>query len=96
MDEVISLRLQGLTDTQQRLLRLAASGATMAEQAAHLGLSPRAVRRELDGVVGALGVRDVGQAALLWWGSRAGARADLRAAVEQFQMVAPSTGSAAA
>ncbi len=83
MDEVISIRLQGLTDTQQRLLRLAASGATPAEQATRLGLSARAVRRELDGVIDRLGVRDINQAALLWWGSRAGARADLAAAAQQ-------------
>ena len=80
MDESVAFRVAELTDGQRRLLRLVAGGATMDELAARLGLSPRRTRREVQTLLVALGVRSTDEAVLLWWGSRAGARADLQVA----------------
>ena len=80
--EPLAIGLERLTAHQQRLLRLLVSGATAAEVAARLGLSARAARREQRAVLALLGVRSTDEAALLWWGSRAGARDDLRLAVQ--------------
>jgi DNA-binding CsgD family transcriptional regulator len=82
MDELIAYRVARLTDRRQRLLRLAASGAPAAELALRLGLSRRQVGREVAAVLLALGVQTLDEAALLWWGSRAGARTELRAAAQ--------------
>ena len=95
-DEPVAVGIERLTARQQRLLRLLVSGATAVDLAAQLGLSARVARREQHEVLAALGVGNVQEAAVLWWGSRAGARADLRAAVEHFRIAALSTGSAAA
>ena len=95
-DAPVAVGIERLTARQQRLLRLLVSGATAADLAAQLGLSARLARREQHEMLAALGVGNVQAATVLWWGSRAGARADLRAAVEQFQMGVPSTASAAA
>ncbi len=80
MDESVAFRVAGLTDGQRRLLRLVAGGATTNELAVRLGLSPRRTRREVQTLLVALGVRSTDEAVLLWWGSRAGARGDLRLA----------------
>ena len=79
-DEPVAVGIERLTALQQRLLRLLVSGATAADLAAQLGLSTRVARREQQALLAALGVGSVQEAAVLWWGSRAGARADLRAA----------------
>lgn len=83
MDAIVSLRLHTLTEAQQRLLGLIACGATPAEQAARLGLSRGRLRREVRIVLAVLGVHDSSEAAVLWWGSRAGARTDLAAAAQR-------------
>jgi DNA-binding NarL/FixJ family response regulator len=92
----LAVGIEQLTAGQQRMLRLLVSGATVADLAAHLGLSVGLARREQRLVLSTLGVGSAQEAALLWWGSRAGARADLRAVVERRLVVAPSPGSAAA
>lgn len=79
--EPLAIGLERLTAHQQRLLRLLASGATAAEVAVRLGLSARAAQREQRAVLALLGVDSPQAAVLLWWGSRAGARDDLRLAV---------------
>ena len=80
MDQIAPAHLAELSAEQHRLLRLLAAGATTAELGARLGLSPTRARRAVDGLLAALGVEDAAAAMVLWWGSRAGARADLRAA----------------
>jgi DNA-binding NarL/FixJ family response regulator len=80
MDEIAQAHIAELSDDQCRLLRLLAAGATTAELGVRLGLSPTRARRAVDGLLAALGVEDAAGATVLWWGSRAGARADLRAA----------------
>lgn len=82
MEDIVAYRVAALTDSQRRMLRLAAGGATVAEVAVRLGMAPRTVQRELEGVLSALGVRDTYEASLLWWGSRAGARGDLATAAQ--------------
>ena len=77
MDESVTFRVAELTDGQRRLLRLVAGGATMDELAVRRGESPRRTRREVQTLLVALGVRSTDEAVLLWWGSRAGARAEL-------------------
>lgn len=83
MDAIVSFRLHTLTETQQRLLRLIAGGATPAEQAVRLGLSRGRLQREVRIVLAVLGVYDSDEATVLWWGSRAGARTDLAAAAQR-------------
>jgi DNA-binding NarL/FixJ family response regulator len=78
----LAIGLERLTDRQRRLLRLLASGATAGELAARLGLTVSAAQRECQEVQAALGVNTPAEAALLWWGSRAGARVDVRLAAE--------------
>jgi DNA-binding CsgD family transcriptional regulator len=78
MDTNRPLELGPLTDDQRRALRLLAGGLTPGELALRLGLSRRAARRAVAGLLAALAVASVEEARLLWWGSRAGARADLR------------------
>ena len=95
-DAPVAVGIERLTARQQRLLRLLVSGATAADLAAQRGLSTRVARREQHEMLAALGVGSVQEATVLWWGSRAGARADLRAAVEQFRIAVPSAASAAA
>ena len=80
MRDTPAARVAALMARQQRLLRLAAAGATPLDLAERLGLSPARARREFGGLLGALGVRTGGEAALLWWGSRDGARAEVRPA----------------
>ena len=80
MDETALAPIAELSDEQCRLLRLLAAGATTAELGVRLGLSPTRARRAVDDLLAALGVEDMAAAMVLWWGSRAGARADLRAA----------------
>jgi DNA-binding NarL/FixJ family response regulator len=73
VEDIVAHRVAALPDSQRRMLRLAAGGASVAEIAVRLGLSPRVVGRELSAVLTALGVSDAQQARILWWGSRAGA-----------------------
>jgi DNA-binding CsgD family transcriptional regulator len=80
MNDAIALKLAGLTERQSRVLRRLASGTTEADLAVRLGLSPRAARHEARNLLDALGLRSCDEAAVLWWGNRAGARADLLAA----------------
>ena len=80
MDEIAQTQIAELSDEQCLMLRLLAAGATTAELGMRLGLSPARARRAVDGLLAALGVEDAAGAMVLWWGSRAGARADLRAA----------------
>ena len=77
-----ALDLGPLTDRQRRLLGLLAAGATVAEIALRLDLSRRATQRAVADLLTALNASTSAEACLLWWGSRAGARADLRQAVE--------------
>jgi hypothetical protein len=79
--------LATLTDGQRRMLALVAVGATTADLARHLGMPPRGVGRELASLLTDLGVPGRREAALLWWGSRAGARVDLRDASEALSAV---------
>ena len=80
MDEIAQTQIAELSDDQCRMLRLLAAGATTAELGVRLGLSPAQARRAVAGLLAALGVADAAGAMVLWWGSRAGARPDLRAA----------------
>jgi DNA-binding NarL/FixJ family response regulator len=82
MDELLARRIARLTDRQQRLLRLTAGGAAAAALAMRLDLAPSHIQRELAALLRALGVRSTAEAALLWWGSRAGSRADVRRAAQ--------------
>jgi DNA-binding NarL/FixJ family response regulator len=82
MDEVIAIRLAGLTSTHRRMLRLAAAGATPADIGLHLDMAPRTVHDELTVLLATLGVHDAHEAAIIWWGSRAGARPDLAIAAQ--------------
>jgi DNA-binding CsgD family transcriptional regulator len=80
--------LTGLTDEQRRLARLVAAGAAPAEIAARLDRSPRRVARDLRALPAALGLASLDEVALAWWGTRAGARADLAAAAARLGVAA--------
>jgi DNA-binding NarL/FixJ family response regulator len=82
-DLPLAIGLERLTDRQRRLLRLLACGATAGDLAARLGVTASAARRECRAALAALGVGTPAEAALLWWGSRAGARVEVRLAAEQ-------------
>ena len=71
-DDRVAKRIAGLSDRQRRLLRLAAAGASVAEIANRLELQPRVVESELDALMSTLGVNNRSQAAMVWWGTRAG------------------------
>jgi DNA-binding CsgD family transcriptional regulator len=92
----IAIGIEQLTPRQQHLLRLLASGATAADLTVRLGLSARVAGRERRAMLATLAVDTVPEAARLWWGSRAGARADLRAAAEHRRPAVPGQGSVAA
>ena len=77
MNDTAVTRIAALSDDQRRLLRLLAAGVPVPEAAARLGLSARRARAEQSRLLAALGVASVAEAALLWWGSRAGARAEV-------------------
>jgi hypothetical protein len=83
MNGEIAQRIAGLSDRQRRVLRAIAGRMTLPEVALRIGASPAVARREVAAVLLALGVRRLDEAAVLWWGSRAGARADVRAAARR-------------
>jgi DNA-binding CsgD family transcriptional regulator len=80
MDAMVTLPTAPLTDRQQCLLRLLAGGATSADLALRLGLSRGQTDQAVVALLATLRVRTIDEAAVLWWGSRAGARPDLRLA----------------
>jgi DNA-binding CsgD family transcriptional regulator len=82
-DLPLAVGLDRLTDRQRRLVRLLAAGAIGGELAERLGVTAREARHECQAVFAALGVGTPAEAALLWWGSRAGARAEVRLAAER-------------
>jgi DNA-binding NarL/FixJ family response regulator len=83
MDEHVADRFHRLSEQQRRMVRLAAGGAPAAEIAARLSIPMHRIPREWLAVLAILGVRDEREAAVLWWGSRAGARLDLAHAARQ-------------
>jgi DNA-binding CsgD family transcriptional regulator len=82
MDAMVTVPTARLTDQQQRLLRLLAGGATVADLAVRLGLSRRQTQCAVLALPAILDVRTVEEAIVLWWGSRAGTRTDLRLAAQ--------------
>ena len=77
MDDRLTQRVSGLSETHRRLLRLAASGATVPDIAVRLNMPDRTVERELTMLFRALGVRNRDEASLLWWGSREGSHPEV-------------------
>jgi DNA-binding NarL/FixJ family response regulator len=77
-----------LTDEQRRLARLVAAGAAPAEIAVRLNRSPRRVARDLHALPAALGLASLDEVAVAWWGTRAGARADLAVAAARLGVAA--------
>jgi DNA-binding CsgD family transcriptional regulator len=95
MHDTAVTRIAALSERQRRLLRLLAAGAPTTEVAARLGLSAQRARAEQDWLLAALGVDCRADAALLWWGSRAGARAEVgRAAAALVAATAPLPAAA--
>ena len=83
MNEHAADRFHRLSEQQRRMVRLAAGGAPATEISARLAMPVSHVKREWIAVLATLGVRDEHEAALLWWGSRAGARLDLAHAAQE-------------
>ena len=85
-----------LTERQGRMLRWLAAGACPREIGARLSLSPRLLAREQRAILTTLGVSSLAEARVVWWGSRAGAREDLRlAATALIPSRPPATPTAA-
>jgi hypothetical protein len=78
----LASRIGDPTDRQGRLLRLLGADRTALELAGRLGLTPQQARRETAALLRTIGVGRTDEAVLLWWGSRAGARADLCVAAQ--------------
>ncbi len=80
MDAIVALPIADLTDQQPDQAQLLVGGATVADLAVRLGLSRGQTEQAVVALLATLRVRTIDEAAVLWWGSRAGARPDLLAA----------------
>ena len=79
---ILDLRIAQLTERQRRILRLTAAGATRLDLATRLDRTPIETEAEIAGVLDALEVASLDEAAIIWWGSRQGAPLGLMVAAE--------------
>jgi DNA-binding CsgD family transcriptional regulator len=84
-----------LSERQGRLWRRLAAGASSTELAARLGVTRRMLWDEQRALLATLGVGSLAEARVLWWGSRAGAREDLRLAAAALSSARPAPVEAA-
>jgi DNA-binding NarL/FixJ family response regulator len=76
-DDHVAAKVAGLSERQRRVLRLAAAGASTREIGQRIHAPLAVVEHELALLLRSLGVRTTDQAALVWWGSRAGSHPHL-------------------